>query len=534
MGTTEPTLMSTRDAAQFLGWSEEYVRRLARDKRIPAVKVGRRQWRFWQHELQEWITCGCPSRSEGTSPIVDTAESGWSISERAVRYRLSPVGHGTQARLPLNGANQMFSAPAFSENSEEPFHRWVNWIAGFSASFVRECIGEFMPTGRGLIVDPFAGVATSLLEAMVAGHHAVGFEINPFAALVGRTKLAAFGMEADAIQDLALRFERWMRDALKANTPPRALPPAGFRSRIPFFSPAIANQVLLVMDFMGELTDSCSSDLMKIALGSTMVSFSNYTYEPSLGTRPGAGKPLIADADVCGVIAAKLSQMASDVRRLGSSRRKAGGQGVIHPESFFGCLETGKLAPSSVDLLITSPPYPNNYHYVRNTRPHLYWLGLVRSQGQLLDLELQSYGRFWQTVRTSRPIGLAFELPEAASLVDRIRGQNHERGPYGGPGWANYVACYLNDSWRFVSLIHALLKPGRTAAVVVGNHIIQGVNFEVDKMLATMGERFGLVSRIHLLRDKRVGNSITNSSVRRGAAAVSIYESAVEMTKSSS
>ena len=45
-----------------------------------------------------------------------------------------------------------------------------------------------------------------------------------------------------------------------------------------------------------------------------MVSFSNYTYEPSLGSRPGAGKPLIAKADVHSTILRKLSEIVSDIR----------------------------------------------------------------------------------------------------------------------------------------------------------------------------------------------------------------------------
>ena len=48
-----------------------------------------------------------------------------------------------------------------------------------------------------------------------------------------------------------------------------------------------------------------------------------------------------------------------------------------------------------MDLVVTSPPYLNNYHYNRNTRPQLYWLGLVESTRELKEIEQRNFGKFW-------------------------------------------------------------------------------------------------------------------------------------------
>lgn len=436
-----------------------------------------------------------------------------------------------QYALPLEIETDGFSAPAFSRNVAEPVHRWVNWIAGFSAAFVRDCIERYEPGREGVILDPFAGVATTNIEALIAGHNTVGFEVNPFAAFVANTKLTALRTDPNAILGLSRRFSNCMRDALDKGREPRSCPPPMFRSRIPFFSAPVLHQVLLALDFIDELEEPVLRDLTQVALGATMVSFSNYTYEPSLGTRPGAGKPLIENASVGEIIARKLSEMGDDIRSVQRARGNRWGRGVIHQQSFFTCIEEGLLEAGSVSLLVTSPPYLNNYHYVRNTRPQLFWLGLVQSRDELKQLEENSYGKFWQTVRAQSPIDLEFDLPEAKAIVHEIRQQRTDKGIYGGPGWANYATCYLNDSWRFIQLVGELLQPGGVAIIVVGNHIIQGVHVEIDKFLALMAERIGLQASIHLLREKRVGDSITNSSVRRGRAEVSLYEAAVELRK---
>lgn len=56
-------LMTTDEAADLLRWCPEYIRRLARARLIPAMKLGR-HWRFKEHELLEWAAAGCPSPTE--------------------------------------------------------------------------------------------------------------------------------------------------------------------------------------------------------------------------------------------------------------------------------------------------------------------------------------------------------------------------------------------------------------------------------------------------------------------------------------
>jgi hypothetical protein len=38
-----------------------------------------------------------------------------------------------------------FRDPAFTKNKELPLHRWVPWIAGFSAHFVDDYLEKYLP-----------------------------------------------------------------------------------------------------------------------------------------------------------------------------------------------------------------------------------------------------------------------------------------------------------------------------------------------------------------------------------------------------
>jgi len=425
-----------------------------------------------------------------------------------------------------------FGDTAFTQNRTEPLHRWVPWVAGFSASFVGEVLdaaGGGEPGGV-LVLDPFAGVGTTLVEAMRRGHAAVGFEINPYAALVCRTKLGCLGYDLARVRRALASFGRHMRRA--ARRMPKAEPPAGFASRVPFFSPLVERKVLHVLDFIAGLRERWLRDVFKVALGAVLVAVSNYSYEPSLGRRATAGKADIVDADVGGLVAAKLEEMLADMAEVQARALTLGSrpQARVFAQSFL--TRHSRLAEGSVDFLITSPPYLNNYHYIRNTRPHLFWLGLVRHRSELAAMERASFGKFWQTVRSGPRVELEARCDGLAEAIEELRRRNPHKGIYGGGGWANYAATYFNDCLAFCRAARRAMRPGGTMVVVIGNNVLQGIEFRTDRYFASIAEGCGFeLVRLHRVREKRTGSSIIKSSVRVGKAAarVELYETAVEL-----
>jgi len=426
-----------------------------------------------------------------------------------------------------------FSDPAFTENRDEPLHRWVPWVAGFSSAFVRDALRAYAGgPQRRRVLDPFAGVGTTLVEAALAGHEAIGFELNPYAALAARTKANAARVDLPAFQQAIASLQRASR-RWGSRRPPAHLRPEGFRSRIPFFSESVLNQVLHALAYLERLPEPATADLFRLALGSVMVSFSNYTYEPSLGSRPAAGKELIEEADVAATLLAKLGEMSDDIAwaKAQAAAAASPGSATVHTGDFL--TSDGVLPTASVDLVITSPPYLNNYHYVRNTRPQLFWLSFVATSEELKALEQANFGKYWQTVRIGPPVALECPHEGIRALLEELRETRVAEGAYGGPGWANYVASYFNDSWRFAQVLRQALRPGARAIVVIGNSIVQGINIPTDVLLGELAERAGLeVAERQVVREKRVGASITASSVRRGASRAALYEAALVIRSS--
>ena len=60
---TQDEVMNIKEVAELLDFHPEYVRQMARDGRIPAVKVGRK-WRFVREQIIDWLKAGAPSQPQ--------------------------------------------------------------------------------------------------------------------------------------------------------------------------------------------------------------------------------------------------------------------------------------------------------------------------------------------------------------------------------------------------------------------------------------------------------------------------------------
>ena len=114
-----------------------------------------------------------------------------------------------------------------------------------------------------------------------------------------------------------------------------------------------------MLDFIKGQTDQRSADLLRLAFASTMVEYSNDSYEPSLGRRAAVGRPDIEDHPVAPRVGGKLSQRPRDASWYPNHRERSDREdSQVRLQSFFDGYS--EIKQSSVDLTVTPPPYANN------------------------------------------------------------------------------------------------------------------------------------------------------------------------------
>src|SRR5262245_22251110 len=77
-------------------------------------------------------------------------------------------------------------------------HNFYRYPARFSPRFARGCIEAFSQPGD-VILDPFMGGATTLVEARALGRHAVGSDISTLSVFLSRVKTTPLS-ESDTVK----------------------------------------------------------------------------------------------------------------------------------------------------------------------------------------------------------------------------------------------------------------------------------------------------------------------------------------------
>ena len=91
------------------------------------------------------------------------------MTENAVRYNNIPAQKST-----------------FKAGLSTHVHRWFRLTPSFGPDLVREMLKKLSCTKDEVILDPFSGASTTLIESKLEGFHSYGFEINPLLFWVGK------------------------------------------------------------------------------------------------------------------------------------------------------------------------------------------------------------------------------------------------------------------------------------------------------------------------------------------------------------
>src|SRR5438552_18111232 len=72
---------------------------------------------------------------------------------------------------------------------DRPIHEWYRFVLSFPPHLVRALLERFELTKKKLVLDPFCGTGTTLVECKKRGIPSVGIEANPLAHFASSVKL---------------------------------------------------------------------------------------------------------------------------------------------------------------------------------------------------------------------------------------------------------------------------------------------------------------------------------------------------------
>ena len=360
-------------------------------------------------------------------------------------------------------------------------HDWYRFVLSFPSHLVRDYLDTFGVDSTQKVLDPFCGTGTTLVECKKLGIPSVGIERNPMAGFASRTKLDwrvdpdALVAHAGEIAGLALdRLDGQGIDdfgpapLFQAEDPPiadlRTLPPDRLSLLLKnSISPLPLHKTLLLLDALEGRRDDAVYAHERLALAAALVSgIGNLHFGPEVGVRR-----IREDAPVVGPWLDRVRTMGGDLATL---RKQAGTEATVHLADARRLDEF--LEPSSIDAVITSPPYPNEKDYTRTTRLESVLLGFVRDKQALRGLKQGLVRSNTRSVyKTDADDALVAEHEGIQRIARLIEERRIELGKTSGfeRQYARVTKLYFGGMVRHLAGLRSRLRPGARLAYVVGD-----------------------------------------------------------------
>lgn len=411
-----------------------------------------------------------------------------------------PQHHGKWVQLSLFGDGDTASprrSSTFSDNLKLPIHRWFRYSAGFSGIWVAETIEAAVAAQSGpvRVLDPFAGSGTVLVEAQALDVESLGAEAHPFVARVARVKISQ-----DADSD---GFLKYARHILKR----AALMKSSIQQYSPLIRKCYPDDVLGELDQLRrawlETAGSSHFDHGWLALAAILrqcspVGTASWQYVLPKKTKAKVMAPLAA-------FKAKAAQICTDMqgRLLGA-----------HAATLLkeDARELHGVPDRWATLVVTSPPYPNNFDYADATRLEMTFFGELAGWSGLQD-GVRKYLVRSCTQHVSPIVPQTAQLvasPEVASIRPELQAVCQQleavRTSHGGKkNYHTMIAAYFVDMAKVWRQLRRVTAAGGRVCFVIGDSAPYGVYVPVDKWLAQLASAAGFRSTtFEKTRDRNV------------------------------
>ncbi|MFJ5633813.1 hypothetical protein ACIQF5_14280 [Streptomyces goshikiensis] len=421
----------------------------------------------------------------------DSFQGSWSVVDRSADYGRLVVPHG---------------------NSEEPLYRWFHLKEAFSSRLLDRLLGELnLATGPDLsLADPFAGSGTTLVSGVSTcerggGEAQVfGVERNPFIWELAQAKLQARILGSSLSGVVFEELEQLKSAYAGARIERFSIPALSTLRNEQYFSSEHVQTLMRIRYSIEAVANPAVASIFRICLASCV--------EPASRLRRD-GRALRFEAsrepkDPWSLFLQRVELIRQDL----TATKPASGEGeVVLGDARDMALLAGNR---TFDLILFSPPYPNNIDYTEIYKVEAWVLGCYGTEVEM-KTQRQLTIRSHPSVRFARNYGYletGFKS-DVQSLIDPIVAQVPVGDRY-HEGRKEVITGYADDMLKVLVDSRKVIRENGRLVFVVGNSLHGSGDAKyviaADVIMARLAELCGWrVSEIKIARmlKRRFGQS---------------------------
>lgn len=345
-------------------------------------------------------------------------------------------------------------------------HDIHRYPAKFIPQLARRLIEEYSDEGE-IILDPFCGSGTALLEARLVGRHAIGVDLNPVAYYVSKVK-------TNPINPQKLK-KMWDRFSHKLS------PIFGFSEVEPYpltekalevLSAWIPEKQLQDMRRLFALIMSVDEEQFRDFL---LVAFSNIQKNCSWWLMKSVKPTRDFKKKVPDVIPTFVKQVEKMIKKNNQLWEVLKDSKTWVKVFKADTRQLSSFVRDTVDLILFSPPYVTSYEYVDVHKLSIIWLEQV---GELRELKQYFIGSV-----SSKPKNVKVRSQIAMDIISKLSKKDKRM--------AKAVKTYFEDMQLSFEEMDNVLKNGGVVAIVIGNTKLKKVEVKNAEVFAEMFMNMG-------------------------------------------
>lgn len=365
-----------------------------------------------------------------------------------------------------------------SADTKEYTHGYHVYPAMMIPQIARTLIEEYGPKdGVQTILDPYMGSGTTLVEAAIKGVNSIGTDLNPLARMMTKAKTTHYDEDVIMSQFADISLQLAFYDIGKVRN-------RNFE-RISNYTYWYSEETLLKLSYIDQIIEeyAANSDFFKLILAEIVreVSF----------TRNGEFKRFRMSEDKIKYYNPNPFELFEKKAKRNIAGLSAYNKLVYRPNVTI-CdfnsthnISSNIIAPGSIDMVITSPPYGDSrttVAYGQFSRWANEWFGFENAK--TLDRELMGGGKCRE---------IKFDSKELAQTLSEIRLLDENRY------WE--VVSFLNDYSLSIQNVSNVVRVGGRVCYVVGDRRVKGVQIPLDYFTAEIFEQCGFVHLNTIVRE---------------------------------
>lgn len=382
--------------------------------------------------------------------------------------------------------------------------RYTHFIHSYPAKLLQQIPYFFLNNNifsneNDIVLDPFCGTGTVLLEASLSNRNAIGIDINPLASLIAKVKTSKIDIlkledELKSIQNLFKIYKSSRKKYYIPNI-----------SNIDYwYSKANSRKLSKIKDIVDQIKDSEIKEFYLVIFSICCKKFSYSDPRISVPVRINKdkfieGHNLREDAiknltfiNKSQVFEFFIEQAKKNISRLIDYQNAT--MMNLNKISVYNSdikhLANNLIKSNSIQLILTSPPYVSAQKYIRASSLSLQWLEL--SNSTISELDRKSIGReYFPKKEYEQKSFLGIE--EIDKILSKIYEKNKLR---------SYITFkYLEEMQESFKYYYELLKNNGYFIMVIGNNTIVGYEFMTHEYLINIAKRIGFSVELILIDD---------------------------------